>query len=142
MAYVCYKYNSDTIRAALLHDMHEAYSGDITRPMKSALKRLADGKDIVHMLEGRIDQALHKYFSFTPTPEEVERVTLADSVVLTWERDKFMTECDVEWDLPDLSKEFDEKLLTPEVYFDKDLCRSRLQDQLYIYFPHLWAHHV
>ena len=53
--------------AALLHDAHEAYIGDITAPLKVALRRLT-GRRIVNDIAEPIQAAIHRRFGL---PEEL-----------------------------------------------------------------------
>lgn len=44
------------LAGALLHDAHEAYTGDISTPMKNSLRTL--GGETIHVIEQRLDAAI------------------------------------------------------------------------------------
>lgn len=61
--------------AALLHDAHEAYVGDLPRPVKLALRRFGAG-NVWEMLAGRIQRAIHAHVEL---PHSLSR-ELADAI--------------------------------------------------------------
>jgi len=70
---------------ALLHDAHEAYTGDITRPMKRAIAWLApDGARAIKRIQHRLDVAIARRVLFDAAPPgtvvELEAEILAESM--------------------------------------------------------------
>ena len=78
----------------LLHDAHEAYSGDLTRPMKLALKRhntLCNLDDI----EGEISCAVFQAFDLGElSRQDFARIIAADDDMLATEFRDLMPESD------------------------------------------------
>jgi hypothetical protein len=77
--------------AALLHDAHEAYTGDITAPLKRAFEQLT-GRSIVNDIAEPIQAAIHQRFSL---PEELpsawrRAIHHADMLALAIESAAFM----------------------------------------------------
>lgn len=68
----------------LLHDAHEAYTGDIATPIQNAIAGLA-GTGVVRTLQGRIDQAIWQAFNFFPTQIEQVELKAADRGALIHE---------------------------------------------------------
>ena len=84
--------HQDQARAhALLHDAHEAYTGDITRPVSLALATLAGG-DAVATLRDLVDRAVHKAFglAWPPPPAIAAEIEAADLTALATERRDLM----------------------------------------------------
>jgi hypothetical protein len=84
--------------AVLLHDAAEAYTNDISRPMKLALERRAPGvlKEIEYCIQGAI---LDKFDLTFPPHDKLKH---ADNVALQMERRDFMADAAVDWPgLPD-----------------------------------------
>lgn len=101
----------------LLHDAHEAYSGDVTRPLKVALEEAAPG--LIAGIEGRIQAAILEWAGLSPMDAEAAAslVKEADNVVLATEKRDVMTRPHAgEWggDLPSPQPEGIERL-TPEI---------------------------
>jgi hypothetical protein len=73
---------TDLLMAALLHDAHEAYIGDITR----AVARIV-GQEKVDQLKDRVQRAVHDHFNLPvwPTPVEQRIIRRADVMVGTAE---------------------------------------------------------
>jgi uncharacterized protein len=69
---------------ALLHDASEAYTGDITRPMRRTLKQLA-GKDIVSEIEARIAEVIRFKYGVPYDKEIAGEVMVADNIMLATE---------------------------------------------------------
>lgn len=67
----------DVCRWALLHDAHEAYMGDLSRPLKMAL-----GCEVVKRVEERIQVAICTRFGLALTPEIHARVQLIDDMAM------------------------------------------------------------
>ena len=75
--------------AALLHDAHEAYTGDIKAPVKAYLNRHAPGA--VAELESRIDAAIATWAGLDARAHEARwLIKTADMQLLFWERDRWM----------------------------------------------------
>src|SRR5690606_10229613 len=74
--------------AALLHDAHEAYIGDLSAPLKLALAALA-GIDAVREIEHRFDRAIGQRFDVALRPMH-PAVKAADLAMLAAERDQVM----------------------------------------------------
>mgnify|MGYP006373987693 CR=1 FL=1 len=77
--------------AALLHDAHEAYTGDIKQPVKAYLERVAPGA--IAALEQRIDAAISAWacLELGQGAADVRRlIKTADLQLLFWERDRWM----------------------------------------------------
>ena len=77
--------------AALLHDAHEAYTGDIKQPVKAYLERVAPGA--IAALEQRIDAAISAWacLELGQGAADVRRlIKTADMQLLFWERDRWM----------------------------------------------------
>ena len=75
--------------AALLHDAHEAYTGDIKAPVKAYLNRHVPGA--VAELEARIDAAIAAWAGLDARAEESRwLIKTADMQLLFWERDRWM----------------------------------------------------
>lgn len=74
--------------AALLHDAHEAFTGDITYPLKRLLG------DVIKPIEARIDAVLFARFGVPlPLPDTVK---WADRVML-WQEQRHLMKNDDEW---------------------------------------------
>ena len=77
--------------AALLHDAHEAYTGDIKQPVKAYLEQFAPGA--IADLEQRIDAAIAAWaqLELGQGAADVRRlIKTADLQILFWERDRWM----------------------------------------------------
>jgi 5'-deoxynucleotidase YfbR-like HD superfamily hydrolase len=91
--------------AALLHDAHEAYVGDMPTPVKDALAHLGNGFIVGWcMLVDRIQCAVHQSVALSSQlPGEWEHlIRAADLQALTLERDAFMLPLAKPW--PDMPK--------------------------------------
>ena len=74
---------------ALLHDAHEAYTGDIKGPVKALIETWAPGK--LGEIERGIDAAIHAWAGVQPYgPEVTSEVKRADRELLIWERDRWL----------------------------------------------------
>jgi hypothetical protein len=90
--------------AALLHDAHEAYSGDIASPMKVALRHLG-ARDALQLIEQGLQSAIHARFGLPWPLLNAHRaaIHLADLQALRLERDVLMKLPPAEWaKLPDV----------------------------------------
>jgi len=97
---------TSAIKTAIIHDMHEAFTNDISSPLKAALRTLA-GYDIISGLESPIDNAIHAHLDFYPSKEDKEFVKMADVQALNIERELWMPPApSVKWQLPDFSDIF------------------------------------
>jgi len=78
--------------AALLHDAHEAYLGDIATPIKRCLATLAGGQDVVAMLATTLDSAILPAFGLPwPLPDAWRTIIhAADQALLATERRDLM----------------------------------------------------
>lgn len=77
------------IAQALAHDVHEAYTGDISRPLKLALRKL--GSDALDIIEAHVQSACLLALGL-PEPTEAQRgiVKAADTRMLVTERRALM----------------------------------------------------
>lgn len=73
---------------ALLHDAHEAYLGDVTRPLKLALKGSGMNWESLSL---RMDLAISHAFGFDVSPEAERAIKCFDSVALATERRDLMS---------------------------------------------------
>lgn len=84
----------DFATAALYHDAHEAYIGDITTPVARELSQMiGDGGDIINMLKARVQAAIHEAVGLPwPLPESWTRaIKEADNLAMIGERDRYLT---------------------------------------------------
>lgn len=85
----------------LLHDAHEAYTGDITRPMKLALKGRQDRMGLGYRcpladIEDAIQNAVHTAFGLAPLLDDTaaQAIKTADGTLLATEVRDLMPESD------------------------------------------------
>ena len=79
--------DADARLHALLHDAHEAYTGDIKQPVKWLVEERA-GRGVIAAIEAPIDAAIFAWARLEKfSPGAVKR---ADSEILLWERDRFV----------------------------------------------------
>ena len=74
---------------ALLHDAHEAYTGDISRPMNNAIAQLADGLESpVNPIKRDVQVAIHRHFELPAGihPRLREAISIADRKLLNIDR--------------------------------------------------------
>lgn len=92
--------------AALLHDAHEAYMGDISSPVASLPGLTAP----IAQLKARLQRAIHRRFGLPETPPEEWRKTikLADMVALATEKRDLMGPEPLPW--VDLPEPFEQRL--------------------------------
>lgn len=74
--------------AGLMHDGAEAYTGDVSSPMKEALRELAPG--FLEHVHYAIEQAVELRFGIELTPEDRHIIKHADLVALATERRDLM----------------------------------------------------
>ncbi len=77
--------------AGLLHDAHEAYIGDISRPLKAAIKEHTLALDVI---EKRIQSVIHEAFDLTVGPSAALLINEIDNRVLATEACTIMEICD------------------------------------------------
>lgn len=80
------------VLAALLHDAHEAYLGDLASPLKRAI-----GASIVDQLERRVDAAIASRFSLNVDLFRSDAVKRADLTLLVTEARDLMPSAPREW---------------------------------------------
>lgn len=82
-------HRSEAMRWALLHDAHEAYTGDFTRPLKRAMVATgaSAGSGPLGIIQSQIDAAVRARFGLGQmTTTTLELVKRCDTVVLATER--------------------------------------------------------
>lgn len=109
----------------LLHDAHEYITGDITTPIKAAIKKLSNG-DPLGVLQNSIDRAI---FSAANLPDIMDArihhaVKIADEKALSYEVKNFIAPTSYDWGLKYDYTGHLEGTLSPE--FDKVDFMSRL----------------
>lgn len=92
---------------ALLHDAHEAYTGDMILPMKWALAAQAErlpaqaitALDAFRMIQWRVQAVIHARFALpaTITPEEAQAIREADRKALALEAAQLMAPAPEPW---------------------------------------------
>ncbi len=98
--------------AALMHDAHEAYVGDVSSPMKQAMRRQAKvGPCSFDRIEDRVVQAVRHALAISPTREQCELVKRADLVLLMIEAHEVYARKRDDWDKVDVSAEVMEESL-------------------------------
>lgn len=93
---------------ALLHDAHEAYTGDISRPMNNAIAEFSSGVESpVNGIKRRVQRVIHEHFGLLEEPGTALRAAIgvADRKMLDIDRWLFngvrtrsMTEDEVQWE--------------------------------------------
>ena len=73
---------------ALLHDAHEAFTGDLIQPMKQMIVAYVGGA--LRAIEGAVDSAIWRWANVTVNGALVAEVKRADAAILLWERDRFL----------------------------------------------------
>lgn len=81
-------------KMALLHDAHEAYLGDIVRPLKS---RFRDLEAVVLQIDASIATALGVWRWHRRAYDDQEMIRMADGAVLMAEKRDLLLEPDVLW---------------------------------------------
>lgn len=82
-------HRSEALRWALLHDAHEAYTGDFTRPLKRAMQGECSiaNEDPLGIIQSRVDAAVRARFGLGQlSATTLELVKRCDTVVLATER--------------------------------------------------------
>lgn len=104
---------------ALLHDAHEAYTGDITTPMQTALRWWGAG-DAVKRMQSVMDEAIALHFGvdldLLESPTVRKLVKGADLVALAIEKDDGLRPCVRPWgeDLPCVADRAPLKAMSPQ----------------------------
>lgn len=92
-------------KCGLLHDAHEAYSADLTRPLKLALAQLAQF-DIVALLHQKIDRVIEHAFAIKFSAH-AGQVGQYDDALLLIEAETILNSPILdEWTLPKVAPEF------------------------------------
>ena len=82
---------------ALLHDAHEAYTGDIPSPVK----RIPELHSTFKVIEARLDEAIRTKFTLVePTEHEKMFIKHCDKLAQSIEGYQFMPSRGLTWDLP------------------------------------------
>ena len=85
---------------ALLHDAHEAYTGDIPSP----IKRIPELRETLKLIEGRLDHAIFSSFQLDETTDDEKRlIKYADRLAQAVESYQFMPSRGLDWNLPSTS---------------------------------------
>ena len=71
-----------TQRYALLHDAHEAYMGDISAPLKEAIRRLVPDRDPLKEIADRLDSAIFEHFDIVVSEYDKQLLKRADKVAM------------------------------------------------------------
>ncbi|MGI0021894.1 MAG: hypothetical protein ACRD9Q_03435 [Nitrososphaeraceae archaeon] len=87
---------------ALLHDAHEAYLGDIIRPIKGYIA--GRGIDVISTLSKKLDDCIAKSFGFNSYLFDSKEIINADLVALATEKRDNMAPLDWDTQLPDAHK--------------------------------------
>lgn len=101
-----WRHDKATQFAGFVHDWHEAFTGDITSPMKRAITVLAGGKDVMGWIEEKIDEAIRQAFGerFAALLDAADwdAVKRADLACLHIEKRALMRVQRDDWNLPTL----------------------------------------
>jgi uncharacterized protein len=81
-----------TQAAALTHDFHEAYFGDISSPAKQAI-----GAEVVKQAEHRVHAAVWSWLVGACEPVDLQLVTTVDLALLLAERDEMLPRNQSSW---------------------------------------------
>jgi 5'-deoxynucleotidase YfbR-like HD superfamily hydrolase len=82
---------------SLIHDGHEAYTGDIPSP----IKKIPELTQVLKLIEGRLDAAIHKTLGLPElTLDEKKLIKLADKIAQAIEGYQFMPSRGLKWNLP------------------------------------------
>lgn len=86
----------------MLHDAHEAYIGDITTPVRRAIRYYAGDSDPLYYLESMIDSVVWRAFALDP-PTEAQRDAIkhVDALALKVERFALLEPEPRDWGIPD-----------------------------------------
>lgn len=85
----------------LLHDAHEAYTGDISRPVQRALP--VQAMIAIQALRNRVQDEIWNVLRIPPPrPHEWEKIHKADNQALEMERRHFWPDDSADWGLPEV----------------------------------------
>ena len=103
--------DDDTIyMKALLHDAHEAYTGDIPSP----IKRIPELRETLKIIEMKLDHAIFTQFGLDEMTEDEKRlIKYADKLAQAVEGYQFMPSRGLDWDLPTPSLVMLQKFAAP-----------------------------
>lgn len=88
-----YENNPTALAAALLHDAHEAYIGDLSTPLANTI-----GKHITRPIKERIQTAIHARFGIPPLSEVMANdIKWCDTQILYAEREAHMVSAPHLW---------------------------------------------
>jgi hypothetical protein len=107
-------YGPEGVHHALMHDFHEAYTGDIPSPIKQCLG--PDGKKYVKALEDHLDGVIYGSMELLPPNlKEHRKVKVVDFACLIIEAQRFGTPGTVgrifEVDWPRIPEDFQEEVI-------------------------------
>lgn len=111
-------------RYALLHDAEEAYTGDVSTPMKMALKAMGAGEAMQHVAHGVRKAIFERFHLEFPPPEDIwAEVKKADLLALATEkRDLLCHALPWDWTMPEPCAEKIEALPwwdAAQVFYDR-----------------------
>lgn len=107
-----------TVLWAYLHDVHEAFMGDVQRPVARALAYLA-GQDVVAKLRQRIDRRVREHFRVDGDLVLPLVVDQADDLVCAWES-KQLGMTHVRWSSSEADVELERLGIDPTVWMLPD----------------------
>ena len=86
----------DAFKAALLHDAHEAYTGDIVKPLKQFLDPQ------LTLMQNKLDAVIFDALHVLPPSVEVkEQIKIIDTWALSMESREFVYSGGIGWNLPE-----------------------------------------
>ncbi len=94
--------NRKLAAAALMHDGHEAYTGDTIRPVKLLLQVMSPAIDVpaIKEIEDKIQIAIEFQFNLNPSPEWRQVIKKADDRMLQVEAWNFIPSHGAWWENP------------------------------------------
>lgn len=102
--------HEDFLLKCLLHDAHEAYTGDIPSP----IKRIPELTPTIKMIESNLDKAISVKFDLQPyTQMEQKYIKFGDKLAQAIESYQFMPSRGLNWDLPKPSLAMIQQFPTP-----------------------------
>jgi len=88
--------HNDAFKAALLHDAHEAYTGDIVKPLKQYID------PAVTIMQNKLDDVIMDALNVArPSVDVKEQIKIIDQWALSMESRKFMHSGGIGWNLPE-----------------------------------------
>lgn len=101
----------------LFHDAHEMVTGDISSPLKLALREHAGWIDVIKLVSETIQAAIEQAANLpAPKDHELALIKRLDLEALAIEKRDCMTPMDWGWELPDVSKQALKMLPDGEVH--------------------------